>query len=582
MLTGGVSNLANRADIGLTAERLASLGNDRYRPLGKGDVIGKGMASATGTSKGRVSGRSGGGSGGGSDGRWEETTSNATTVVSAAGQGARLALGGLTGGLPWQGAAGARPASSATSRASRSSLVRRPLWRASAATTSMTTTAGALGVQPSDGGLLSGKRAGKTLGPNSGGNRGAARKGSAEKLTEVPRLQLHRVESRVIIRPSLLTLKAPALSSTRVFNGSSSGSVGSGSGSTTAGDRSEAPPRTRRWSSASSSRPSTGRSSEGTIRSTDGGVKVQSTPLGIGKAAADRSRGLKTAALSKTRQTPRRRSRLQCPNLEQATVGGDSGDFRILAQMDVGARVDAGTAVISPLGPTAIGNGACFPRPPCRAARHAVNVTCCGGRDPLPAFAAALLPSRSSRLGSAEGTMTSAHTLSGPTFRSRGVLPDSSRSSSSGSSTTSTVHSPPMGLLVDSRALTGITDSSTSALQAPARKHVLSNNSPRDVGSLSVAKNESDWAATGSCYGGVDRNQDENESSTITGLIGRSLPRRRGAANSSPPTNSEVLPVDVAEKYLISRGQCDNEVGIDRTARDNDRGAAPPDRQKSR
>lgn len=541
------------------------------------------MASATGRSKGRVSGRSGGGSGGGSDGRWEETTSNATTVVSAAGQGARLALGGLTGGLPWQGAAGARPASSATSRASRSSLVRRPLWRASAATTSMSTTAGALGVQPSGGDLLREKRTGKTIGPNnSGGNRGAARKGSAEKLTEVPRLQLHRVESRVIIRPSLLTLKAPALSSTRIFDGSSSGSVGSGSGSTTAGDRSEAPPRTRRWSSASSSRPSTGRSSEGTIRSTDGGVKVQGAPLGIGKAAADRSRGLKTAALSKTRQTPRRRSRLQCPNLEQATVGGDRGDFSILAQTDVSARVDAGTAVIRPLGPTAIGNGACFPRPPCRAARHAVNVTSCGGRDPLPAFAAALLPSRSSRLESAEGTMTSAHTLSGPTFRSRGVFPDSSRSSSSGSSTTSTVHSPPLGLLVDSRALTGITDSSTSALRAPARKHVLNNNAQRDVGSLSVARNENDWAAAGPCYGGVDRNQDENESSTTTGLIGRSLPRRRGAANSSPPTYSEVLPVDVAEKDSISRGQGDNEVGIDRTARNNDRGAAPPDRQKSR
>ncbi|CAM9425587.1 unnamed protein product [Ectocarpus sp. 8 AP-2014] len=204
-------------------------------------------------------------------GLWEETTSNATTVVAATRGGGGARLGDeLPGSSPWSGSGGERPASSATSRASRPSAVRRPPCRASAAAVPSTAAGGTqqqmhrqqhgsskkISSEGRGGGVrVDGRRADKVAAVP-GGGRGAVAGhnvvGGAERPSRVvPRLQLRRAESRLALAPSLLTLRTPVvLSSSRRGGGAA---ALSGSGSREGG--SDAAPRRRRASSASSSRP---------------------------------------------------------------------------------------------------------------------------------------------------------------------------------------------------------------------------------------------------------------------------------------------------------------------------------------
>ncbi|CAN0262815.1 unnamed protein product [Ectocarpus sp. 6 AP-2014] len=121
VLTGGLTNPTNRQDIGLIAERLATLAKSQG---------GKGLSS---TGSGVIAGGGSKGPKGKGRGLWEETTSNATTVVATRGGGVARLGDELPGSLPWSGSGGERPASSATSRASRPPAARRPPCRASAA-----------------------------------------------------------------------------------------------------------------------------------------------------------------------------------------------------------------------------------------------------------------------------------------------------------------------------------------------------------------------------------------------------------------------------------------------------------------
>lgn len=446
VVTGGLSNPNNRTDIGLTAERLATL--SKFHNAGGENSNGHGAAGTTARSKGRAVGLRGSCAG---DGRWEETTSNATTILSAGGRNQSLELGGRTGSSP-------RPASSVTSRASRSRA--RPLWRASA-TAASTVARVSAGPQPFDGraggGANVGKKAGKFLGPSIGGAGDTAGKGGAgggERLAEVPRLQLRRVQSRVVPGTSLLTLRTPV-----TYSATKAGSSGSGSGSvggrriSACEDRSTAGavPRTRRASSASSSRPSTGRSSA-RHSSREGAVAVKGTPVGIGRRVADGRRSFSGAV--KARELLRKRPQplfLQNPERERVVLGRD--DSSLPLHMNVGPHVSS-AAVFSPLDSEVLEKTTCLPRPPCRAAPRSVGGTE-GDTDPLPAFAAALLPSRCLRRAPDAG-MAASHALSDSSFRAR-VTKESPGQSSSATSTTNCSHSSAatLGLLVDSRALRG-------------------------------------------------------------------------------------------------------------------------------
>ena len=520
VLTGGLSNLSNRADIGLIAERLATLGGGGARHTARGKLAGGstesgGCSTSTSRGKGRGSGPS---CGGNADGRWEETTSNATTVVSGGGRGARLELGGLLAGgapPPWPGAASARPASSATSRASRSSsLARRPLWRETSASASARVAESGPQRAPderSGNGSQSGRRSGSGAGGGGGSSVRGARGAPLKAGSKVPRLQPRRIDSRVVVGPSLLTVRTNPLSARRIGSGNGGGG----------GDALEVAPKAWRASSASSSRQSTGRSNTSN-KSFGGSVAKLGAPLSSGvRLPVDDRRGsresLSLLSATKGRDTGRRKpppplqqgkqQRQQQRQQEQeqgqqkihgsrragfvgypvdaataaVSVVDDTGaaaGHAPAAQADLGSRM-TDAAFISPLGHAIVGNGACFPRPPCRAGRHAVESVDGGAVDPLPAFPAATLPTRCSKLTATDGVLTP-RSVSGAALRTR-VNAESGRgnrvrdsniggssssgggggdgtSGSSGSSSSSSGgnDSIALGLLVDSRALKGV------------------------------------------------------------------------------------------------------------------------------
>ncbi|CAN0040162.1 unnamed protein product, partial [Discosporangium mesarthrocarpum] len=102
VLTGGLSNPGNRAHIGLTAERLAELGSEGGSGSGAGAWVGGCDLRHCGWEGGDGALRCSG---------WEETTSDATTVLSTATQG------------HWLG----RPVSSSTANTAQLSSLRRPI-----------------------------------------------------------------------------------------------------------------------------------------------------------------------------------------------------------------------------------------------------------------------------------------------------------------------------------------------------------------------------------------------------------------------------------------------------------------------
>eukprot|EP00904_Undaria_pinnatifida_P002209 jgi/Undpi1/1198/HiC_scaffold_104.g14112.m1 len=416
VLTGGLSNLSNRADIGLIAERLATLGGGGARHAARGKLAGGstesgGCSTSTSRGKGRGSGPS---CGGNADGRWEETTSNATTVVSGGGRGARLELGGLLAGgapPPWPGAASARPASSATSRASRSSsLARRPLWRETSASASARVAESGPQRAPderSGNGSQSGRRSGSGAGGGGGSSVRGARGAPLKAGSKVPRLQPRRIDSRVVVGPSLLTVRTNPLSARRIGSGNGGGG----------GDALEVAPKAWRASSASSSRQSTGRSNTSN-KSFGGSVAKLGAPLSSGvRLPVDDRRGSRESLRAGFVGYP----------VDAATAAvsvvddtGAAAGHAPAAQADLGSRM-TDAAFISPLGHAIVGNGACFPRPPCRAGRHAVESVDGGAVDPLPAFPAATLPTRCSKLTATDGVLTP-RSVSGAALRTRGVL----------------------------------------------------------------------------------------------------------------------------------------------------------------
>lgn len=437
--TGGLSNPKNRQDIGLIAERLATL-TEAHHGKGKG-TISKG--SATGRLKGR---------GLGLDGRWEETTSNATTIVSTGGRAGvrRLGLGELSGAPQWP--EGERPASSATSRASRPSAARRPLWRATASTSTVAKAASgtqsyhqqqALEGRTGGGTRGGGKKAAKVATP---GTRGAVTKeggsggggDSNEKSSGVPRLQLRRVSSRVAVAPSLLTLQTPVVSARR-FVGAASNSGRSREGNSTA------TPRPRRVSSATS-RPSSASVCRSSSRGNSVVTSLEVNQLNVGNlhavgekwglhalAAHALSELAATVPAREAMGTPRRRSPRQ--QSEQSTEQGgaavSNSDAASLPKQRTGLDLrPCRTSAISsehvlPASTAGSADLDCFPRPPCRAANHhAANVVVSSDEDP---FTGGQLPYRYSGLTSSTKGMASRRTLSRASFRSRATtLTDSS------------------------------------------------------------------------------------------------------------------------------------------------------------
>lgn len=462
VLTGGLTNPTNRQDIGLIAERLATLDKSQG---GKGLISSKGPKG-----KGR--------------GLWEETTSNATTVVTTRGGGGARLGDELPGSSLWLGSGGERPASSATSRASRPSAARRPPCRASAAaapSTAATAKAAAAaggGTQHQihrqqhgssqhlssegrgGGGRVDGRRADKVAAAP-GGGRGAVAGhnvvGGAERPSRaVPRLRLHRAESRLVLAPSLLTLRTPVvLSSSRRGRGAA---ALSGSGSREAG--SDVAPRRRRASSASSSRPPSTHRQDGSGTSRGGNpsggggsdapppvVSLEVKPLSFTSALSTGERwGPQVAALpapllclpgaaevvKKTNATPRRRSLQQHQDREQVFAISNS---RVPALPDGGGGA---TAAVSPRGVRREVTGRnsndqiCFPRPPCRAAGRAEEVATAvtaNGDDP---FATGLMPFRYAGATSSTDGPASFRSFSGASLRCRAVaLADSSQQGAS-------------------------------------------------------------------------------------------------------------------------------------------------------
>lgn len=425
--------------------------------------------------------------------RWEETTSNATTVISASGgggaggRGRRGAQRGGGGGVrpaPWLGADGARPASSATSRNSQVSSVprRRSSGRAVAAPPPPKED-GAMG----DGGggtsercddveevLNSGQkvRCRKTLGEgmvNGADCRNGAGRGNVEgggvsgvdvdrtrrernvDRRAVPRLQLRRVESKVVLGPALLSLRAPVLSARKMGN-SGSGSGGGGCAVAAVGGLGAAG-RPKRASSASSSRPSSGQSQGSAMRNRS--VAVQGSPVGVRRrtpgGGGEAEGAPRTLSIVNAREAQSRRRTLnpQGESRQQHLFPATASDIGSTANVAaapapaeryrdktdncalahtilLGSRTAAenvpsdGTTLATAVSraslsakpaPTLSGNGGRFPRPPGRS-RHPTNdsgapVIAAGpdesrstGNGSLPPFAAALLPSSSRRIKS--------------------------------------------------------------------------------------------------------------------------------------------------------------------------------------
>lgn len=501
VLTGGLSNAKNRADIGLIAERLAISGmHDQAQSVDNGGKYGG--KSTTSSMNGKYGKGRGWGHGGGTgDGRWGETASNATTVLSTTDFGGRSVFRGRAAPELWLHSCGARPVSSATSRASRPSLVRRP--RPGASGTTRTTTAAEAhakkigGVQRNHanargkGGAGGGDDSKKAMSipassicsasSSSFGSRGGAPRKRAGRIPEVkniesreiskdpvPRLQLRRMESRVLAGPSLLSTRKPEILSTRTRNDER------GIGDKRVGTVR----RSRRASSASSSRPAIGgfhvrSKNQPSGRTCDGRVLVKGIPLGIGNPFYNRryeGSGRSSPASSpymyvgavgkpttaKIWGTTRRR-----PTSKNEEQEADFGADAMNVDCD-GARTqsrDTGVfdaTFIAPLGATVVESGRCLPRPPCRAAaRHSVgenDTVHVIRKDVLPAFAAALLPSSCSKLAAID--TAASHSWSTGSCVSRAVI-DASRGGSRKCDNTSSVGTASFSLLVNSRALKG-------------------------------------------------------------------------------------------------------------------------------
>lgn len=265
----------------------------------------------------------------------------------------------------------------------------------------------------------------------------------------IPRLQLRRVESKVVLGSGLLTLRAPGLSARRMGGRGGGGGAG-GDAVPKAGDVTTGAAALgvvgvpRCASSASRSRPSSATGSCSAIRRRS--VAVQGVPVGVRRkaaiagGAAGASRPF-SFVHARELQIRRRLFQQQAESGEierqhlfpaAAAAAGrrrdNNSDSCLFVHTQLGRRTttaknisdditvmtaDAVTALgVNPA--PAVEHRACFPRPPCRARPPAAagGVVISGGggdggRDTvanpsLPAFAAALLPtsSRRAKLGS--------------------------------------------------------------------------------------------------------------------------------------------------------------------------------------
>lgn len=446
VLTGGLSSLSNRADIGLTAERLFFRKEMGYTGFGQRKHRGSGLGTRTG---------------GVSDGRWEETTSNATTLISAGG--AKLGSDGFPSSRS------PRPASSATSRDSQQR--KRPLWRGANAKMGCTagnpgtTSGGADGggissKHPSDGrfkGEIQGsKRTGKMPGMRvcRGGVKGIGESAAgSRRLVSVPRLR--RVEDESSKGPSLRMIRSNALLA-RMNGGRHCSNGGSLDGSSALCRSDERPSpvlKVRRASSALGSRSSTGQSRVDEGGQRDGGVTAGISAFkdtGWGPEVGDRREAKATSQseTSKGRETSRRRSSKATIVQERAQKHvTDSGLDPTLyghAYLNSGAPEAVSSTEV------ALVNGCHFPRPPQPTQRCAADEAL-GKSDPLNTFAVALLRSGRSRFASKDGTATS-DTLPAAASRCH-AFPDANEGSHAGSNKIHHI-SPPGSVLGASRAPT--------------------------------------------------------------------------------------------------------------------------------
>lgn len=479
VLIGGLSSLSNRADIGLTAERLSALHNTNffrkekvYTGFGQGKDRGSGLGIR---------------SGGVGDGRWEETTSNATTLISAGVE--KLGSDGF------RSSRSPRPASSATSRASQQR--KRPLWRGvnakmgSTAGSPRTTSGGTGGdgissKQPSDGrfkGEIQGsKHTGKITGMRvcRGGVKGIGESAAgSRRLVKVPRLR--RSEDESSKGPSLRMIKTNALLAR--INGGSHCSNGGSLDERSALRRSDDNPspvlKVRRASSALSYQSSTGQS-----RVSEGGQKNGVVTAGIGAfndidwgPVADNQRKAKTTSQSETskgRDTPRRRSPqviiLKKRTQKQEAEGGIDPTLYGHAYLNSGAPETVYSTEV------AVVNGSHFPRPPHPTPRCAADEAL-GKAGPLNTFAVALLRSSRSKFASKDGAAAS-ETLPAAPFRCH-TFPDAHEGSHTGSN--KIYHISPPGSVLGASSAPTVADTEMMSL--------ISRGIPGEQGRVDGPKN---------------------------------------------------------------------------------------------
>ena len=458
VLTGGLSSLSNRAHIGLAAERLAALGPANFRRRGNAST--NGSASSIGRGKDQGLGIR---TGKGDDGRWEETTSNATTIINSRGAGPGPCS------LP-EGSQ--RPASSATSRASRQDELPSS-WRDVTTQTKGTVASGGVmtrvgggftGSASSGGGRLdtqkhiegrvghdTNRRRGtpNLYGGRSSGGRGVARrKGAARTKTsvEVRVVQLYHAERKVNVGPSMLTGRSPVLPMGENGRGQCSGGANLSASSASYGEneRSAPAPRALQVSWASSSRLSTDRCRGVRVRSRGSGL----TAGAIGPVPHVDIGRWHTARQMLPRQSPEAVFLKEERTQRRTAVGGADSIFPKPANLPFHAP---GTSTATTLTNVAQEGGAWqFPRQPLlRATRHATE----GEVDDSDAphiFGALPLPSRCSGFAPESGT-TASHTLSLVPCRHHDL--SDVYNESNARSTASHVTNAPFGSLGDERTV---------------------------------------------------------------------------------------------------------------------------------
>lgn len=480
VLTGGLSNLSNRAEIGLTAERLFFRKEMAYAGFGQRKYTGSGLGTRTG---------------GVGDGRWEETTSNATTLLSTGG--AKLGSDGFSSSRS------PRPASSATSRASQHR--KRPLWRG--ANAKIGSTVGSPGTasggvnggglsskQPSDGrfkGEVQGsKRTGKMPGMRvcRSGVKGIGESAAvSRKLSNVPKL--HRNDDERSKGPSLRMIR-PNAQLARINGGnhcSNGGNLDGSSALRRSDDRPSSVLKVRRASSALGSRSSTGQSSVGEGGQRDGGVTAGISAFkdtGWGSVVGDQREASATSRseTSKGRETSRRRSSQAAIFQERARKHVTESALNPTLYGHANLNSGASEAVSST--EVALVNGCHFPRPPQPTPRCAADEMA-GKSNPLNTFSVALLRSGRSRFASKDGAATSG-TLSAAPFRCH-ALPDTYEGSRAGSNKIHQI-SPPGSMLEPSRAPTDTSTEIASLIShgTPGEQHHVegpgaTNHHPRRV-----------------------------------------------------------------------------------------------------